>query len=72
MELLSIIRQTENEELTTVTQKFVCTYPEQIKPIASEICQHLVGIVLLLEGNVIFLILNIVHLFHKYINAFVC
>uniref|UniRef100_T1HBP5 Importin N-terminal domain-containing protein n=1 Tax=Rhodnius prolixus TaxID=13249 RepID=T1HBP5_RHOPR len=41
LELLSIIRQTENDELTTVMQKFVCTYAEQIGPIAAEICQHL-------------------------------
>ncbi|XP_024215607.1 importin-7 isoform X1 [Halyomorpha halys] len=52
MELLNIIRQTENEELTSVTQKFVCTYPEQIKPIASEICQHLATTFsLVLEGD---------------------
>lgn len=44
MELLNVIRQTENEELTTVAQKFVSTYPEEIKPIASDICQHLVSI----------------------------
>uniref|UniRef100_A0A224XHI9 Putative nuclear transport receptor ranbp7/ranbp8 importin beta superfamily n=1 Tax=Panstrongylus lignarius TaxID=156445 RepID=A0A224XHI9_9HEMI len=41
LELLSIIRQTENDELTSVMQKFVCTYAEQIGPIAAEICQHL-------------------------------
>nr|BAN20938.1 importin 7 [Riptortus pedestris] len=52
MELLNIIRQTENEELTTVTQKFVSTYPEQIKPIASEICQHLATTFsMVLEGD---------------------
>jgi hypothetical protein len=42
LELLSIIRQTENDDLTSVMQKIVCTYTEQLMPIAVEICQHLV------------------------------
>ncbi|XP_033221606.1 importin-7 [Belonocnema kinseyi] len=41
LELLNIIRETENDDLTTVMQKLVCTYPEQLMPIAVEICQHL-------------------------------
>lgn len=44
MELLKIIRETENEQLTAVAQKFVSTYPDHIKSIASEICQHLVSL----------------------------
>lgn len=42
LELLKIIRETENDDLTTVMQKIVCTYTEQLVPIAVEICQHLV------------------------------
>lgn len=42
LELLTIIRQTENDDLTSVMQKIVCTYTEQLIPIAVEICQHLV------------------------------
>lgn len=41
LELLTIIRQTENDDLTSVMQKIVCTYTEQLMPIAVEICQHL-------------------------------
>uniref|UniRef100_A0A0A9YIV7 Importin-7 n=2 Tax=Lygus hesperus TaxID=30085 RepID=A0A0A9YIV7_LYGHE len=41
LELLQIIRQTENDELANVMQKIVFTYSEQIAPIAVEICQHL-------------------------------
>lgn len=41
MELLKIIRETENEDLTNVLQKIVCQYSEQLVPIAVEICQHL-------------------------------
>jgi len=48
LELLTIIRQTENDDLTSVMQKIVCTYTEQLMPIAVEICQHLVNIKLLL------------------------
>lgn len=41
LELLTIIRETENDDLTGVMQKIVCTYTEQLIPIAVEICQHL-------------------------------
>lgn len=41
LELLKIIRETENEDLTNVLQKIVCSYTEQLVPIAIEICQHL-------------------------------
>lgn len=41
LELLTVIRETENEDLTNVLQKIVCTYSEQLMPIALEICQQL-------------------------------
>lgn len=41
MEVLTIIRETENDDLTNVMQKVVCTYTAQLLPIAVEICQHL-------------------------------
>ncbi|XP_012286737.1 importin-7 [Orussus abietinus] len=41
LELLTIIRETENDDLTSVMQKIVCTYTAQLMPIAVEICQHL-------------------------------
>ncbi|XP_011502496.1 PREDICTED: importin-7 isoform X2 [Ceratosolen solmsi marchali] len=41
LELLNLIRLTENDDLMTVLQKIVCTYPEHIMPIAVEVCQHL-------------------------------
>ncbi|XP_044268843.1 importin-7 [Tribolium madens] len=40
-ELLTIIRETENEDVTGVMQKLVCVYTQQLAPIAVEICQHL-------------------------------
>uniref|UniRef100_A0A1W7RAB8 Importin-7 n=1 Tax=Hadrurus spadix TaxID=141984 RepID=A0A1W7RAB8_9SCOR len=39
--LLNIIRETENDDLTTVMQKIVCTYSKQLMPIAVEMIQHL-------------------------------
>jgi len=42
LELLNIIKETENDDLTNVMQKIVCTYTEQLMPISVEICQHLV------------------------------
>lgn len=41
LELLTIIRETENEDVTGVMQKLVCVYTQQLVPIAVEICQHL-------------------------------
>ncbi|RWS31257.1 Importin-7-like protein [Leptotrombidium deliense] len=41
MELLTIIRDTENEDLTNVMQKLVCLYPEHLTGIAVEMTQHL-------------------------------
>ena len=32
LELLKIIRETENDDLTTVMQKIVCSYTEQLIP----------------------------------------
>lgn len=41
LELLTIIRETENEDVTGVMQKLVCIFTAQLVPIAVEICQHL-------------------------------
>lgn len=41
LELLKIIRETENDDLTNVMQMVVMTYTDQLRPIAVEICQHL-------------------------------
>ncbi|XP_012141645.1 importin-7 msk [Megachile rotundata] len=41
LELLTIVRETENDDLTTVIQKMVHTYSDQLMPIAVEMCQHL-------------------------------
>ena len=43
-ELLKIIGETESDDLTSVMQKIVCVYQEQIAPLALEICTHLVSI----------------------------
>ena len=42
-EVLKIIRETESDDLTRVMQMIVCTYMEQLVPVAVIICQHLVG-----------------------------
>lgn len=43
LELLKIIRETENDDLMNVMQLIVMTYTEQLRPIAVEMCQHLVS-----------------------------
>lgn len=41
LELLKIIRETQNDDLTSVMQRLVCTYTQQVMPIAVEMTQHL-------------------------------
>lgn len=41
LEILKILREIEIEDVTNVMQKLVCTFPEQLEPIAVEICQDL-------------------------------
>jgi hypothetical protein len=42
LDLLHIIRETENDDLTTVMQKLVCVYKDEVTPLAVEITNHLV------------------------------
>lgn len=42
LELLNIIRDTENDDLTSVMQKIICSYSEQLTPLATNISEHLV------------------------------
>jgi len=41
VELLQIIRVTENDDLTNVLQKLVCNFVSDVAPIAHEISLHL-------------------------------
>lgn len=41
LELLNVIRETENDDLTGVMQKLVCTYVDEVIPIAVEMMSHL-------------------------------
>ncbi|UYV79303.1 IPO7 [Cordylochernes scorpioides] len=43
LEMLNIIRETENEDLTSVMQKLICTYSDQLMPIAVQMVTHLVS-----------------------------
>lgn len=43
IELLSLIRDTENDDLTGTMQRLVCTYVEEVTPIAVEMMSHLVS-----------------------------
>ncbi len=44
-DLLSLIRETENDDLTGVLQKVVCVYSDDITPMAVEITTHLVSFI---------------------------
>ena len=41
-DLLQLIRDTENDDLTCALQRFVCTYSDEIAPLAIEVTKHLV------------------------------
>ncbi|XP_041366189.1 importin-7-like [Gigantopelta aegis] len=41
LELLQVIRETENDDLTAVMQRIVCTYVDDVIPIAVEMMTHL-------------------------------
>jgi len=41
VELLQILRATENDDLTNVLQKLVCNFVNEVAPIAHEMCVHL-------------------------------
>ncbi|OWF54942.1 importin-7-like [Mizuhopecten yessoensis] len=41
LELLKLIRETESDELTSVMQRLVCTYTDDVIPIAVEMMTHL-------------------------------
>ena len=41
-DLLQLIRETENDDLTCALQRFVCTYSDEIAPLAIEVTKHLV------------------------------
>ena len=49
-DLLTLIRETENDDLTSVLQKFVCEYSDDIAPLAVEITTHLVRAELFLSA----------------------
>lgn len=41
LELLQILRNTENDDLTNVLQKIVCAFVNEVAPLANDICVHL-------------------------------
>lgn len=44
LELLKVLQQTENDDITSVVQKVIATYYDTLAPIMYEICQNLVCI----------------------------
>lgn len=41
-ELLHVVRETENDDLTNVIQKMICEYSQEVATIAVDMTQHLV------------------------------
>lgn len=44
LELLNVLKETENDDITSVVQKIIATYYDQLAPIMYDICQNLVCI----------------------------
>lgn len=59
LELLNVLKETENDDITSVVQKIIAIYYDQLAPIMYDICQNLVCIFILL------------HLFPNYICLYV-
>ena len=53
LELLKVIRETENDDLTGTMQRLVCTYVEDVIPIAVEMMSHLVSLSCIYLGPVV-------------------
>lgn len=47
--MLTLIRDTENDELASALQKFVCQFSNDITPLAVEVTKHLVSSIRLLK-----------------------
>lgn len=43
-ELLHVVKETENDDLTTVIQKMICEYNQEVAAIAVDMTRKLVGI----------------------------
>lgn len=48
-ELLHVVKETENDDLTNVIQKMICEYNQEVAAIAVNMTQNLVGTMLLRE-----------------------
>lgn len=44
LEVLNVIRETKNDDLTNTLQKIITVYQEELAELAVEMCQHLVNL----------------------------
>lgn len=61
IELLKVIRETENDDLTSVMQRIVITFDQEVTPLAVEMMTHLVSKECLLQGGhlIMIVIMNV-------------
>lgn len=43
LEVLNVIRETKNDDLTNTLQKIITVYQDELAELAVEMCQHLVN-----------------------------
>lgn len=48
LELLNVLKETENDDITSVVQKVIAVYYDKLAPIMYDICQNLVCILFLI------------------------
>lgn len=64
LELLNVLKETENDDITSVVQKIIATYYDKLAPIMYDICQNLVCILLIFIDHLcIYIYINITYLF---------
>lgn len=45
LELLNVLKETENDDITSVVQKIIAIYHNKLAPIMYDICQNLVSFI---------------------------
>lgn len=68
LELLKVIRETENDDLTSVMQRIVITFDREVTPLAVEMMTHLVSV---MTVNYMLVCIDLLlFLVYEYSNAF--
>lgn len=63
-ELLHVVKETENDDLTNVIQKMICEYNQEVAAIAVNMTQNLVGTTVMSGGTFVMCVYFTYDLYH--------